>query len=43
MDDTIAEVKKILRGTSVTASQVRDAVWDAYFDVDMAVKTLRGS
>ncbi|KAK9240548.1 hypothetical protein V1525DRAFT_395308 [Lipomyces kononenkoae] len=41
MEDAVAQVKHILRGTTVTDAQVRDAVWNYYFDVDRSVKFLR--
>jgi hypothetical protein len=42
MEDAVAQVKKILKDTTVTEAQVRDTVWNYYFEVDQSVKFLRG-
>ncbi|KAK9371547.1 uncharacterized protein V1513DRAFT_386623 [Lipomyces chichibuensis] len=41
MEDAVAQVKRILKGTTVTEAQVRDTVWNYYFEVDQSVKFLR--
>ncbi|KAK9368456.1 hypothetical protein V1509DRAFT_622964 [Lipomyces kononenkoae] len=41
MEDAVTQVKNILRGTTATDAQIRDAVWNYYFDVDQSVKFLR--
>ncbi|KAK9338875.1 hypothetical protein LIPSTDRAFT_140341 [Lipomyces starkeyi NRRL Y-11557] len=41
MEDAVAQVKRILKDTAVTEAQVRDTVWNYYFEVDQSVKFLR--
>ncbi|KAK9352063.1 hypothetical protein V1523DRAFT_415088 [Lipomyces doorenjongii] len=41
MEDAVVQVKRILKDTTVTEAQVRDTVWNYYFDVDLSVKFLR--
>ncbi|KAK9455295.1 hypothetical protein V1511DRAFT_469651 [Dipodascopsis uninucleata] len=39
--NAIREVKSILKGKPVTDSQIRDTVWEYYFDVDKSVNVLQ--
>ncbi|KAK9322498.1 hypothetical protein V1517DRAFT_260299 [Lipomyces orientalis] len=41
MDEAIAQVKKALKDTAFTDTQIRDTVWNYYFDVDQSVNFLR--
>ncbi|KAK9466361.1 hypothetical protein V1512DRAFT_263450 [Lipomyces arxii] len=41
MNNAIKLVSKTVKGTSVTDAQIRDAVWNYYFDVDKSVKFLQ--
>ncbi|KAK9252777.1 hypothetical protein V1507DRAFT_420478 [Lipomyces tetrasporus] len=41
MDEAITQVKNALEDTAVTDAQIRDTVWNYYFDVDQSVNFLR--